>query len=98
LPARLEERPAQGLPRILARGPRPRPLRRLREEMSVPWGFGSLDRVAFGLINRTWTHPTLDALMSGVTDLNRAPWFRYGVAPASIALWLYKGRKQALRV
>ncbi|MBI5245639.1 MAG: phosphatase PAP2 family protein [Elusimicrobia bacterium] len=66
--------------------------------MSVPWGFGSLDRVAFGLINGTWTHPTLDLLMSGLTDLNRAPWFRYGVAPAAVALWLYKGRKQALRV
>jgi undecaprenyl-diphosphatase len=73
-------------------------VRRVREEVNVPWGFGSLDRVAFGLINRVWTHPTLDAIMPVITDLHKVPWFRFGVAPAGLAAWLYKGRKNALRV
>ncbi len=66
--------------------------------MNIPWGFGSLDRVAFGLINGVWTNRTLDVLMPGLTDLNKARWFVFGVAPAGLAFWLYKGRKQALRV
>lgn len=64
----------------------------------MPWGFGSLDRVAFGLINGVWTHPTLDAIMPVITDLHKVPWFKYGAAPAGLAAWLYKGRKNALRV
>ncbi len=66
--------------------------------MNLPWGFGSLDRVAFGLINGVWTHPSLDAIMPVFTDLHKVPWFKYGVAPAGLAVWLYKGRKSALRV
>ena len=66
--------------------------------MNIPWGFSSLDRVAFGLINGVWTHPSLDAIMPVITDIYKVPWFVYGVAPASLALWLYKGRKHALRV
>ena len=66
--------------------------------MSIPWGFGSFDRVAFGLINGVWTHPLLDKLMPLVTDPHRIPWVLYGLAPAALGFWLYKGRKQALRV
>ena len=66
--------------------------------MNIPWGFGSFDRVAFGLINGVWTHPTLDAIMPVITDIHRVPWFKFGVAPAALAFWLYKGRKNALRV
>jgi undecaprenyl-diphosphatase len=66
--------------------------------MSMPWGFGSLDRVAFALINRVWTHPTLDAIMPVITDIHKVPWFKFGLAPAAIGVWLYKGRKGALRV
>lgn len=66
--------------------------------MSIPWGFGSFDRVAFGLINGVWTHPTLDAIMPVITNIHKVPWFIYGVAPAALAAWLYKGRKHALRV
>jgi len=65
--------------------------------MSVPWGFGSLDRVAFGLVNGVWTHPVLDKAMPLVTDLHKLPWVAYGVFPAALAFWLHKGRKHALR-
>ncbi|MEK7389617.1 MAG: phosphatase PAP2 family protein [Elusimicrobiota bacterium] len=66
--------------------------------MNVPYGFGSFDRVAFKLINRVWTHPALDALMPAITDLQAVPWFRYGLLPALLGLWLWKGRARALRV
>lgn len=66
--------------------------------MNMPWGVGSFDRVAFGLINGVWTHPSLDALMPLVTDPHRAPWLAFGVAPAALGVWLYKGRAHALRV
>lgn len=66
--------------------------------MNVPWGFSSFDRVAFGLVNGVWTHPVLDKVMPLVTDLHKIPWVAYGVAPAALAFWLYKGRKHALRV
>jgi undecaprenyl-diphosphatase len=66
--------------------------------MNVLWGIGSLDRFAFGLINGVWTHPSLDSFMRVVTDPHRAPWLLYGVAPLALGIWLYKGRKHALRV
>jgi undecaprenyl-diphosphatase len=66
--------------------------------MTVPWGFASFDRVAFGLINGVWTAPFLDKVMPVITDIHKVPWFIFGVAPAGLGLWLYKGRKQALRV
>jgi undecaprenyl-diphosphatase len=66
--------------------------------MNVPHGFGSLDRAAFHLINGVWTHPALDAIMPVITNIQKVPWFIYGVAPAALGLWLYKGRKGALRV
>jgi undecaprenyl-diphosphatase len=66
--------------------------------MNIPWGFGSLDRVAFGLINGVWTHPVLDKAMPVITDPHRVPWLLYGVAPLALGLWLYKGRQRALRV
>ena len=66
--------------------------------MNIPWGFGSFDRTAFGLINGVWTHPVLDKVMPMVTDPHRFPWLLYGVAPAALGFWLYKGRKHALRV
>ncbi len=49
-------------------------------------------------INRDWTHSSLDALMPVLTDIQRVPWFRYGVLPAALGLWLWKGRKRALQV
>lgn len=59
---------------------------------------GSADRWLLLKINRDWTARSLDALMPVVTDLHRVPWFVYGVAPAAVALWLWKGRKRALKV
>lgn len=66
--------------------------------MNVTGGFGSLDRVAFALVNGVWTHPVLDRVMPLVTDLHRLPWLLYGAAPAALALYLYKGRRRALQV
>lgn len=66
--------------------------------MNIPWGFGSFDRVFFGLINGVWTHPSLDAILPVLTDIQKVPWFIYGVAPIGLGVWLYKGRKNALRV
>jgi undecaprenyl-diphosphatase len=59
---------------------------------------GAADRWLLLKINRDWTAPSLDALMPVVTDLHRVPWFLYGVAPAALALWLWKGRRHALKV
>ena len=66
--------------------------------MNVPYGFGSLDRTAFHLINAAWTHPVLDRVMPAITDANQNKWVVFGAAPAAIAFWLYKGRRRALKV
>lgn len=58
----------------------------------------SADRWLLLKINRDWTHSSLDALMPVITDIQKVPWFLYGVAPAALGLWLWKGRKHALRV
>ncbi|MBI3563852.1 MAG: phosphatase PAP2 family protein [Elusimicrobia bacterium] len=60
--------------------------------------FGAADRFLLLKVNRDWTAESLDALMPVVTDLHRVPWFLYGVVPAALALWLWKGRKRALKV
>ena len=54
--------------------------------MNIPWGFGSFDRVAFGLINGVWTHPVLDKAMPVITDPQKIPWLLYGVAPVAIGV------------
>ena len=59
---------------------------------------GSADRWLLLKINRDWTAPALDAAMPMITDLHKVPWFLYGVAPALLALWLWKGRRRALKV
>lgn len=59
---------------------------------------GSADRWLLLKINRDWTHASLNALMPVLTDIHKLPWFRYGVAPAALALWVWKGRKRALQV
>lgn len=58
---------------------------------------GCADRWLLLKINRDWTAPALDAAMPVITNLHRAPWFAAGVAPVLTALWLWKGRKRALR-
>ncbi|MEK7232182.1 MAG: phosphatase PAP2 family protein [Elusimicrobiota bacterium] len=58
----------------------------------------NIDRIAFGLINGVWTHPTLDAIMPVITDIHKVAWFKFGVAPAALGVWLHKGRQGALRV
>ncbi len=59
---------------------------------------GSADRWLLLKINRDWTAPSLDAVLPVLTDLHKIPWFAYGVAPAVLALWLWRGRKHALKV
>lgn len=59
---------------------------------------GAADRFLLLKVNRDWTASSLDALMPVVTDLHRVPWFLFGVVPAAGALWLWKGRRGALKV
>ena len=59
---------------------------------------GSADRWLLLKINRDWTAPSLDAVMPVITDIHKVPWFIHGVGPALLALWLWKGRKHALKV
>jgi undecaprenyl-diphosphatase len=49
-------------------------------------------------VNRDWTAPALDSVLPVVTDLHKVPWFLCAVGPAGLALWLWKGRRQALKV
>jgi undecaprenyl-diphosphatase len=58
----------------------------------------SADRWLLLKINRDWTHSSLDAIMPAITDIHKLKWFAWGVAPAVLALWLYRGRKHALKV
>lgn len=58
----------------------------------------SADRWLLLKINRDWTAPSLDAIMPVITDIHKVHWFAWGVAPAALALWLWKGRKHALKV
>jgi undecaprenyl-diphosphatase len=58
----------------------------------------SADRRLLLKINRDWTTPALDAVMPVITDIHKVRWFIYGVAPALLALWLWKGGKSALKV
>ncbi|HAZ07097.1 MAG TPA: phosphatase PAP2 family protein [Elusimicrobia bacterium] len=66
-------------------------------KMFLSW-LGSADRWLLLKINRDWTRSSLDALMPVITDIHKVPWFIYGVVPAALGLWLWKGRKRALRV
>ena len=67
--------------------------------MILPFAaLASADRWLLLKINRDWTSPLLDAAMPVITDLQKVPWFVYGVAPALLALWLWMGRKRALKV
>jgi undecaprenyl-diphosphatase len=67
--------------------------------MSVILGWlGLADHWLLLKLNRDWTHPSLDALMPVLTDIQKVPWFRYGVLPVALGWWLWKGRKRALQV
>jgi undecaprenyl-diphosphatase len=59
---------------------------------------GASDRWLLLKVNREWTSPFLDAVMPAVTNLLKVHWFIYGVGPALLALWLWKGRRNALKV
>lgn len=59
--------------------------------------FADVDRWLLLKVNRAWTHPVLDAAMPLLTDLHHRPWFSFGVVPAALAVWLWKGRKRALK-
>ena len=59
---------------------------------------GSADRWLLLKINRDWASPALDKAMPLITDIHKVKWFIFGVAPALLALWLWRGRKRALKV
>lgn len=59
---------------------------------------GAADRFLLLKVNREWTSPFLDAVMPVVTNLHKVPWFLYGAGPALLALWLWKGRRKALKI
>jgi undecaprenyl-diphosphatase len=59
---------------------------------------GSADRWLLLKINRDWTSPALDAAMPVITDIHKVHWFIFGVAPVMLGLWLWKGRRHALKV
>ncbi len=67
--------------------------------MSAPLAvMAAADRWLFLKINRDWTSASLNALMPVVTDLHKLAWFRWGVAPGALALWLWRGGRRALQV
>jgi undecaprenyl-diphosphatase len=49
-------------------------------------------------INRDWACSFLSSFLPVLTDLNRVKWFEFGVAPAAVAWWLWKGGRKALKV
>ena len=59
---------------------------------------GAADRWLLLKINRDWTAPWLNEAMPLLTDLHKVAWFKFGAAPAAAALWLWKGRRHALKV
>jgi membrane-associated phospholipid phosphatase len=59
---------------------------------------GSADRWLLLKINREWTAPALDAAMPVITDIHKVHWFIFGVAPVMIGWWLWKDRRQALKI
>ncbi|MDE2491794.1 MAG: phosphatase PAP2 family protein [Elusimicrobia bacterium] len=59
---------------------------------------GGADRWLLLKVNRAWSGPALDAVLPVITDLQKRAWFVYGAAPAAAALWLWKGKRRALRV
>lgn len=56
------------------------------------------DRWLLLKVNRSWTADSLNAVMPVITDLQKVKWFAWGVAPAILALWLWKGGRKALKV
>ncbi len=58
----------------------------------------SADRWLLLKVNRDWSGPFLTAVLPPITDLQKLAWVKFGAAPAAVALWLWRGRKRALRV
>jgi undecaprenyl-diphosphatase len=58
----------------------------------------SADAWLFLKINRDWACAPLDATLPVLTDLHALAWFRWGVAPAAAAAWLWRGGRRALKV
>jgi undecaprenyl-diphosphatase len=59
---------------------------------------GSADRWLLLKINRDWTAAWLNQAMPMFTDLHKIAWFKFGAAPAALALWLWKERRRGLKV
>mgnify|MGYP002623664099 CR=1 FL=1 len=61
-------------------------------------GFWQIDLYLFKLINFDSSHSVLDVLLPYLTNLHNMPFFRYGLGPLFIAVWIFFQRKRALRV
>lgn len=58
----------------------------------------ALDARLFHLINVVWTNSLFDLVLPALTDLHKARFVAFGLAPLGIAYWLYRGRLPALKV
>lgn len=57
-----------------------------------------LDLSLLLLVNRSFEHPFLNAVMPALTDPHRVAWIAYGLTPAALGLWLWRERRRALQV
>lgn len=49
-------------------------------------------------INRAWACAFFDAVLPAAENARHAPWFLFGLVPAVVGFWLWRGRLRALRV
>jgi len=58
----------------------------------------ALDARLFHLINVVWTNGLFDLVLPALTDIHKARFVAFGLAPLVTAYWLYRGRVPALKV
>lgn len=56
-----------------------------------------LDKQIFLLINKDWAYPWLDSFFIFLTNAHKMNLVRFGLFPIGVLIWLYFGRKYALR-
>jgi len=57
-----------------------------------------LDANLLHLLNVDWADPILDQFWLSITQLHKLTWFKYGVLPVGLAIFIYKYRTNAFRV
>jgi undecaprenyl-diphosphatase len=58
----------------------------------------SADRWLLLKVNRDWANAFLTAVLPAITDLHKQAWVKFGAFPLGMGLWLWRGKKRALRV